>query len=434
MRNNTTYKTLIENKEYQNTFPIELTDIWKKRGICSLKGNLIVFKITGLLIYKKIFLIIFPKSYKLPTNESNEKKHIQVLAKVLIKYKDEGTLDPIESELLGGDNGQYINNLLTVYQLIQDFLQNGYLVKETLIKSGYDSGKIDWPSTINKKQPVFSGSSVVYFDPIFQKKIVDHQNLLLTLHKYCIFKGIDEYGWLLGLSTNLVEPMNNLLSNYDLNFLMNFLIKELNSTFVDREIKVIKLLIQYLSGINHENIEEKLETLATPYFQNVWETMCSANFKNQYHLLKQIIPKLNWEIDSNARVQPQRPDLIMIREKTLYILDAKYYNVDKNLPGWGDIVKQLFYAFTIYTNIKSNKNLKSNIKLNNITNVYNAFLFPSSDTESIKYIGKVEVEGNEELGNVKAFKLNTFLMMRCYIGIEKYSFMNNFIEASNETL
>ncbi|QBZ23982.1 hypothetical protein FORC085_913 [Bacillus cereus] len=427
-----TYHTFIEYKEYPNTFPEELLGIWLKKGICILKRDRIIFKVTGLLIYKNTFFIIFPKSYELPALDLDEKKHIEVLVKTLLKYRNEAVLDPLESELLDGEKGQHKGNLITVYHLIQDFLQNGYLIQKMCVKAANQTGVIDWASTINKKQPVFSGSSIIYIDPVYKKTIVDEQNLLLKLHRFCVYQGIKNYGWLLGISSGFVEPEEDILSNYDLDFILSFLNKELNNTFVERETNVITLLIQYFSGINPENPEENIETLATPYFQNVWETMCSVNFNNQYHLLKQMIPKLKWEIGSNAPVKSQRPDLMIIREKTLYILDAKYYNIEKNLPGWGDIVKQLFYAYTIYTNIQSKKNLMPHLKLDNITRTYNAFLFPSSELEAIKYEGKVEVEGNDQLGDVKAFKVNTFLMMKCYIGIEKFSYINNFIKVSKE--
>ena len=426
------YHIFIEYEEYQNTFSEELTSIWAKKGICVLQREKIIFKVTGLLIYNNTFFVIFPKSYKLPALVSEEKSHIEVLTKVLLKYRKEAVLEPLESELLDGKQGQNRGNIITVYHLIQDFLQNGYLKKEIYVKVPNQNGRIDWPSTINKKQPALSGNSVIYMDPIYKKTKVDQQNLLLKLHRYCVYQGIKKYGWLLGLSPDLVEPENDLLSNYDLSFILSFLNKELNNTFIEREINVLNLLVLYFAGINPENPEEKLETLATPYFQNVWEAMCSVNFSNQYNLLKQLIPKLKWEIESHAPVQSQRPDLMIIREKTLYILDAKYYNIEKNLPGWGDIVKQLFYAYTIFTNIKAKKSDLPHLKLHNITTVYNAFLFPSSDSEAIRYTGKVEVEGNNQLGNIKAFKVNTFLMMKCYIGVEKISYINNFIKVSKE--
>jgi hypothetical protein len=426
------YHIFIEFEEYQNTFSEELTSIWINKGICVLQREKIIFKITGLLIHENTFFVIFPKSYKLPALVSEEQNHIEVLTRVLLKYRNDAALDPLESELLDGEKGRNKGNIITVYHLIQDFLQNGYLKKEIRVKASNQNGMIDWPLTINKKQPVFSGYSSIYMDPIYKKTKVDQQNLLLKLHRYCVYQGIKRYGWLLGLSQDLVEPENDLLSNYDLSFILSFLNNELNNTFVEREINVLNLLILYFSGIDPENPKGKLETLATPYFQNVWETMCSVNFSNQYNLLKQLIPKLKWEIESNAPVQPQRPDLMIIREKTLYIFDAKYYNIEKNLPGWGDIVKQLFYAFTIFNNIKAKKSIFHHLKLNEITTIYNAFLFPSSDSEVIKYSGKVEVEGNNQLGNIKAFKVNTFFMMKCYIGVEKISYINNFIKVSKQ--
>jgi hypothetical protein len=36
------------------------------------------------------------------------------------------------------------------------------------------------------------------------------------------------------------------------------------------------------------------------------------------------------------------------------------------------------------------------------------------------------------LGDIKAFKVNTFLMMKCYIGIERFSYMNEFIKTCRE--
>lgn len=434
MREETAYKTFTEYKEYPNTFPKELTDLLQTKGICSLRGNMITFKVTGLLIYRETLLIIFPKAYKLPEDLAAEKEHIEVLFKVLMKYKDEAALDTDEAELLDGENGEYKGNLITIYRLIQDFFQNGYLIKEMRVKTVNYSGRTDWPSTIRKKQPVFSGGSVIYVDHISHKTTVDKQNLLLRLHKYCIYKGIEKYGWLFGVSPDIVEPQKNALNNYDLDSIINFLTGELNNTFVEREIQVIKLLIQFLYGINPEKSEDRLETLATPYFQNVWETMCSVNFNNQYHRLKNVIPKLKWQIDSKASVRPQRPDLMVIKEDTLYILDAKYYDTDRNLPGWGDIVKQLFYAVTIRKKIESESLRLAGFDVSSITGTFNAFLFPSGNPEAIKYIGKVEVDQNELLGEVKAFKVNTFLTMKCYVGKEKFSYINTLIQLSKSIM
>ncbi|MEF2097311.1 LlaJI family restriction endonuclease [Bacillus sp. CFBP9009] len=430
MRHEQHYISVIEYKEYDNNYPEEFVNKLINREICSVKNNKIKFKATGILIYKNTFIIIFPKNYNVTNDEQDLKEHAQVLFQVLIKYKREAKITPEEMDLLGGDEGQNKENLYTAYRLILDFTQNGPFKKEMRIKSSAHSGNIDWTATINKKQPVFSGGSAIYTDTISQKTTIDRHNLLLKLYHYCVLKSIEKYGWLFGVSLeNLNMDVNGLPC--DIHFAVNFLTKELNSTFVEREMNVIRLLRDFLSGIELKNYDDNLDILVTPYFHNVWEVICGHNFNNQYSSLKQIIPKLKWEIESTAKVQSQRPDIMVLREQTMYILDAKYYDIDTNLPGWPDVVKQLFYAFTILKNIESEKFKLSDDKLERkikkIKMVENAFLFPSGDYEPIKNIGKVNIEENKDLGDIKAYKVNTFLAMKCYIGKEKYNFLNKIV-------
>jgi hypothetical protein len=427
VKNESNYRALIEYNDYLNDYPQEFVDKLTSRGICSVYGNKIRFKVTGVLIYRNNFIVVFPKAYSVPKEEKAKKEHIQVLFNVLLRYKREADFTPEEEELLGGENGLYSENLLTAYRLIQDFTQNGLLLKQIRIKTSSNSGLTDWTATINKRQPVFSGKSVVYIDTISRKTTVDRQNQLLLLHKYCVFKSLEKYGWLFGLSSENAE-LDVTELNCDISYAINFLTKEMNSTFVEREINVIKMIRDFLSGIELENDEERLETLVTPYFQNVWELICGSIFSNQYKTLKQIIPKLNWEIDSSAVVQPQRPDIMFLRDQVLYILDAKYYDTDSNLPGWHDVVKQLFYAFTIFKSIKSkdlcltDKRLERKVK--KVEDTVNIFLFPSGDEEPLRYIGKVNIENNTDFNDIKAYKINTFLAMKCYVGKEKYNFVS----------
>src|SRR5690606_685264 len=104
-----------------------------------------------------------------------------------------------------------------------------------------------------------------------------------------------------------------------------------------------------------------------------------------------------------------------------------YYDIESNLPGWSDIVKQLFYSYTIFRNITSErfttKNEKLDIELKGIKEVNNSFLFPSNHEEPIKRIGKVSVENNEDLKDVAAYQVNTFFAMNCYLNKKKYNFL-----------
>lgn len=425
------YEVLIEHTEYEkDKYPVELVTKLVNRGICRINKNKIKFIATGILIYKNRFIIIFPKAYTLPNSKKLILEHIQVLFEVLLKYRRDANLDTEEMELLGGKAGKHTENLITAYRLIKDFTINGLLIKEQRFKLSSQSGKIDWTATINKKQPVFSGGNVIYSETISRKTTINRQNKLYLLHKYCIYKSIQKYGWLLGLdveNANLDQPE----LDFDISYAINLLTNELNSTFVEREINVIKMMRDFLLGVEEENSQEKLETLITPYFQNVWEYMCSINFHNQYSTLKNIIPKLRWEIESNAVVQNQRPDIMVLKDKKMYILDAKYYDINTNLPGWHDVVKQLFYAFTIFKNIKSenftlsNKNLENTLR--KVEYVENIFLFPSGDSEPIKYVGKVNIENNKEFEDIKAYKINTYFAMKCFIEIEKYNYLSQLL-------
>lgn len=421
------YEVLIEYLEYdRNMYPNELVSKLVSKGICRVQKNIIKFIATGFIIYKNRYIIIFPKAYPLPNSKKLILNHIRLLFKVLLKYRQEANLETEEIELMGGKEGKHRENLFTAYHLIKDFTINGLLTRELTFNSSRQSGRIDWTATINKKQPVFSQGNVIYTETISRKTSIDSQNKLYLLHKYCIYKSIYKYGWLFGLDlegANLNPPE----LNFNISFAINLLKNELNSTFVEREINVIKMMIDFLKGLEAEKTEEKLETLITPYFQNVWEYICSIIFNNQYNNLKDIIPKLRWEIESDAPVQSQRPDILVLQDKKMYILDAKYYNIRTNLPGWYDVVKQLFYAFTIIRNIKSenftlrNKNLEK--KLRKIDNIENIFLFPSEESEPIKYVGKVNIENNEDFKDIKAYKINTYFAMKCFIGEKKYNFL-----------
>lgn len=434
MRNKPEYVKLVEYTEYNNHYPEELVTKLINSEICSVRKGKIIFKVTGIFIYRNAFYVIFPKNYNVPMKAKESKEHIQLLYKVLMKYRREAKLELEEVDLLGGNEGEYSGNLITASNLIDDFTVNGLLKREMEIKSSVGSGRTDWLATISKKRPIISEESIVYFDTISKRTSIDRQNILLKLHKYCIYKSVEKYGWLLGFN---FTDFNLTLTEMpcDINYAIHILEMEMSNTFIERDLNVIKLMINFLLGIQLAEKEARLEVLLTPYFYNVWEEICSNIYKNEYRKLKKIIPKLNWKLDSGAKRMSQRPDIMLIRDRALYILDAKYYDVDVNLPGWPDVVKQLFYASTILNNIKSGNfeipNLDLEKQISRLNKVVNIFIFPSSSNEAFKYIGKVNVENNNEFDDVKAYKVSIYLAMQCYVGKKNYDFSDNLFEEFN---
>lgn len=419
------YIFVTEYKEYENNLdPILLNELIYK-DICSIKKNKVKFKVVGILVWGNMFILIFPKGYSIPTDSKEREKHAQILIQTLLKYRAENKLDIEEAEMLAGEEGDFSENLYTAWQIFNDFVQNGILNKTEKEKVLNDKN-IDWQATINKTHPLFSGDSIIYASPVSRRRVNNQQHLLVKLQNFCVFRSVEKYGWLFEVSHSELDLEVRELP-CDIRYAINYLIKELNYTFKEREQIVIKMLIDFLQGIEAEQSDEKLNLLATPYFHNVWEKVCGQIFDSQYELLKSIIPKTNWEISGNAKVHSQRPDIMILKNEILYILDAKYYDIESNLPGWSDIVKQLFYSYTIFKNITSErfttKNEKLDIKLKNIKEVNNSFLFPSNHEEPIKRIGKVSVENNEDLKDVAAYQVNTFFAMNCYLEKKKYNFL-----------
>ena len=110
----------------------------------------------------------------------------------------------------------------------------------------------------------------------------------------------------------------------------------------------------------------------------------------------------------------QRPDLICIRDKTGYILDAKYYDYKKTFPGWPDIVKQLFYHLTI------KEGLGKESKYIGVSCNINALLLPESDPmTNVQYLGYIDVKNIESFDEVEVYSLNTKMMMEAYISRNK---------------
>ena len=93
-----------------------------------------------------------------------------------------------------------------------------------------------------------------------------------------------------------------------------------------------------------------------------------------------IMPNPFWQVNDKSIKTSQIPDVMLRNKNQLYIIDAKYYTLYKNLkglPGWGDLVKQFFYLYTLKD------------RVDNIREMFNIFVFPGTSNEIIKYYGKV---------------------------------------------
>ncbi|NOU73989.1 LlaJI family restriction endonuclease [Paenibacillus sp. LMG 31458] len=389
----------IESKEY-SLDKYELPQkLLLNSDIITKKDSKFYFNLTGFLVHNDNIFIVFPKNHKIPDDEPELLEHIRTLAGVLLRYQNETSLEENENELLfGNTSNDTAEGIAASLWIIRDYIEYG-LIQRQFQSNTLSGSNIDWTRTINTSHPIFSSSGVVYTTPKYRKKSLDLNNILRSIHEYVVLRSFQKYGWILGYNTfdnvtiNEELPCNEELATY-------LLSKELNSIFNDREIKLMNTLIEFINGSDNKNQKTTLDTLATNYFHNVWEAMCSFVFRNEYKTLKKYIPKPIWHLsDNRTESTHQRPDILIVRQNKLYILDAKYYNTPKSLPGWQDLVKQFFYAYSLKHKFR---------------NMVNVLLFPSTVDDLLEFYGYVDIQNQPSLGKIQSFSLDTLSLMKDY--------------------
>jgi len=399
----------------------ELTQI----GAVRTKEQNIYFLMTGFIEVGGHLFVILPKGYKLNSPDKFINEDIRILFAVLMKYREEVKPNFEEMTLFGGEMGDFEDSLFSAYSLLEDYKMYGLLKREHRIMSSKMTGNTVWSATINKKTPMFSSGNPIYYEVIKRSSVLDNENLLLQLHKFALGWSLKKYAWLLGQYKELISAFSIELP-CDKQQALHFLNNELRKTYILRETNVIKWIINIITGVNSSVDEIKVRIFATKTFHTVWEEICSKIFHDQYAQLKTLLPQPEWTLDipvSQSRIS-QRPDIMILHNNRMLILDAKYYDVESDLPGWHDAVKQFFYALSTKINIAENveylqkKELREKAK--NIIAIENIFILPTFNDIEMMKIGSISVNGISEFGKINAYVLNMRLSMKCYIGEQHF--------------
>lgn len=399
--------------------------------ICVINKNTaqFKFKFTGVLIINDNPLIIFPKNYKLPQHSKDMLEQAGILIRVLLRYRNEPIHEKIENKLLFGDNNNSNARIIIAIKILEDYKMYGYLHRELVINSINKNGRIDWERTVNKTIPIINHNRFVYDSPTIRCSMTDGENIVYRLHRYVVSQCIKMWGWLFGISmTNEMEHEKLPCSISEAIFSLQ---SELRSVYVQREINVIKMIILYLTAQTGSEKKLNKEILGTQYFSFIWEAICGYLFNNKYSMLSNLLPQPKWESDIVTGKISQRPDIFTIDSKYLYILDAKYYNFKATLPGWHDVVKQLFYRHTLILNLARKKGIKllpKDIKVKNV------FIFPGDEEEELQYIGRVFVDEIDDLGEIKAFAVCQRMAMKIYAYRNNDNYRKELLEKMRENM
>ena len=366
-----------------------------------------VLKVCGIVSIDPKDYIFFPKAYNINQDDKKLRNTGGVLFQALLKYKDSVRLLDEESDWLGNKNND-IKHLNLIQWLLNDYIQNGlYKVSERLVEEN-GKGRIEWTRTIKTKLPFIIGNQFSYLNLVTSKNNITSDHIISNIHEKIILECIRDFGWLFGLN----DTGKFIDVNIDKSQQIVVLKKKLKETFTGREIRLLQQLIAYIE----KSFGEKSDfVMVTPYFYAIWEEMLKCQLGHDERL-SNLMAKPYWKIGDEKSYTRQIPDILIENNRDLIILDAKYYSTIDNipmfededikrekLPGWGSVVKQLYYNLSL--------------KDKGYENIKNIFLLPKSlENEEFEYIGYTSVDGKEEeFSYVLAFWMDIDVVLQDYV-------------------
>ncbi|WP_210487261.1 LlaJI family restriction endonuclease [Rufibacter aurantiacus] len=350
-----------------------------------VKDSRVVFTYVGVASDKKKTLCILPKYLKSSAPDSQNRpelndfyhKHAQTLISVLKAYELNTAQNISDFEFYNLSSSSFTNEITLADFLLNDYVQNGlwfHTKKRTVIST---EGEIMWERTIDNLHPVISGGVPFYFEAYTTSEETVYNNLITAIHtralKYCSYR----YASILNVNSDadflhdfdlsdLVEGdylISILLELGEPDYLTSILERELRVTYQEREIKLLKALLELINISNYTG-NDQYTLYGKNKFEHVWEDAISFTFKNEYSKWKHLIPSPEWKNADGSTPDVKEtliPDVLKIfsllqsDKKALLILDAKYYllkykkgNPEGTTPGVGDIVKQYFYEMVLH--------------------------------------------------------------------------------------
>ena len=395
--------------------------------IIKTQGNCFKFSFVGVLILDENVFYCYPKYID---DESNNLEDFKEILNVIKKFnKHKNNLFYENDEL----NDSQFNLLSLMLFFIEDYYENGIYTKTQEIFELNGNGEIDWNRTVNSNFPLIKNGKPYYVDLQTRYKQNDLVNYFRLLHK-CIITECSNFleskGLLELFDLTSIELSQKSLQDFgDREYIKRKLEKELNVEFNTHKRKLLKAMISYISRDNMAN-DAFLTMYGTNSYWAVWEEMCSKVLENNLDdtigslfkdalidkslsktELQNIIDFPIMHLDSKEKnLSKLIPDLVIIKEKQLIILDAKYRNlnfntVDNHLSLY-DVNKQFLYHLAFCDLIK-----KQDINFKK-----NALLFPTNKNK-VKNRGFIEFKmfSNIGLEKIQLIDLPAHEINECFL-------------------
>ena len=394
--------------------------------------------------------IIFPMGYHLEKTEIDTSKiEKQERTQILKLIKSVSRCASFKKgQIISKLNGKTASDfpVRAMLCIIEDFLdRNSYYTEKENLYTKDSGGKISWARTVKKTKPVISESGIAFLNFIVRKNRVQENRLITELHKYCVYKSFEIFGFLY----SPILPEKGLLQESDVvknrKDYAKFLQEKIDSTHLESSLELFSNMLDIVNNFDSED-ETKEASYGTECFQVVWESLVDSVFGtvSQQQKKKYFFPSTEWIFADGTKKynSPLRPDTIMILDETCFIIDSKYYSYSMlkkshseedreddemesvlfhgSIPGSDSIQKQITYAQHIDRSVKNSScRPKASEKFRFASeNIWNVFILPKDNAgEKIKYIGKATTSwnnGSKNYHTVYAATLDTKFLLENY--------------------
>lgn len=384
----------------------EILEHFKAKGMAHPTKN--TAKAVGAYLFKDCLYLFYPKYFKNYESDEGEKEF-----KIILKSLRKASKAKDDLDILNETSSQTALAL----ELLDDFYSRGLYTPSKKSVGINESSEILWEKSLQEASPILKGGKAYYLDLFTQKEDVQANAFITNLHKTIL---LDIFKKFKSLIEFLEYPFVDTYSVYELDELREkaeyFLYHAKRQEYSLKDLQTLKLLESYLLKKSSKASINEGNALFTTSFHVLWEETLKSVLGHDEDLKKHI-PSPKYKKDGKIIFKSSRliPDIVFIKKKRLFIIDAKYYDISADIRGelkgdfigTPDISKQFCYqlCFKDFLAQKSQK-------------VENILIIPSLEEEG--FLAKVEFEIFK--GHLKLLSLKAKKVFKSYIADERISF------------
>lgn len=367
--------------------------------------------------------VYFPLGYQLSDTDSEIRKDILHLFRIINEFKDEkeGTIKQRNNSEL--DDVEFPLN--AYLDIIYYFLKNGYYKETDPVYKTQNRGKIHWSKTIKNQNPIIienndSSYAVVYTNFTVRDYTPNEDKEITRINQYCVYESFRKIGWLFN-SYMPPEPT----SKFNKNKYLSILQDKLSNTNNDNKKRLFRSMMELINSID-ESSKNQFH-YGTKKFEHVLEKMIDSMFgiehKDDYY------PKAKWNLiyGNDAETYPLQPDTIMEYDDKIFVIDSKYYKYGESknsgdLPPVTSINKQISYA-----------EYASKLETSKGKEIYNAFLLPYNKETNKFGVHDLFINVGEAIGEWRGKNTHKYEHVQCILIDVRY-LMENYKIKSNDNI